>query len=120
MANTITGSISNNGLGFVKATIDGITFDKIRKNSKLMPQVNGVATVSNNEVWKAGGTTSNWLPSVQSVDIDWNGAILPNANISTGGSVTINTTGELLKLINDMQQEIYTLAAAVIAIGNNQ
>ena len=57
---------------------------------------------------------------INAVDIDWNGAILPNANISTGGSVTINTTGQLLKLINDMQQEIYTLAAAVIAIGNNQ
>ena len=52
------------------------------------------------------------------VDIDWNGAVLPNANITSGGSVTIKTAGQLLNLINEMQKEIYTLAAAVIAIGN--
>ena len=55
---------------------------------------------------------------VNGIEIDWDGAILPNANITTGGSVTINTTGQLLNLINEMQKEIYTLAAAVIAIGN--
>lgn len=50
-------------------------------------------------------------------NIDWNGAVLPDANISTAGSVTINTTGQLLNLINEMQKEIYVLSAAVIAIG---
>ena len=54
---------------------------------------------------------------VNAVDIDWNGAVLPNGNHETGSSSTINTTGDLLKLIDKMNEEIYTLAAAVIAIG---
>jgi len=54
---------------------------------------------------------------VQMYDVDWNGAVLPDANLTTAGSVTINTTGQLLNLINEMQKEIYVLSAAVIAIG---
>ena len=53
---------------------------------------------------------------VNVVDIDWNGAVLPNSNTSFGTSITINTTGELLNLIDSMQKEIYTLSAAVIAL----
>ena len=53
---------------------------------------------------------------VNAVDIDWNGAVLPNSNTSFGTSITINTTGELLNLIDSMQKEIYTLSAAVIAL----
>lgn len=49
---------------------------------------------------------------VNAVDIDWNGGVLPNGDIETGNSVTINTTGELLSLINKMQEEIYVLSAA--------
>ena len=56
--------------------------------------------------------------AINAVDIDWNGAVLPNGNIGNATSVTINTTGELLKLIDDMQKEIYALSAAVIAIGS--
>jgi hypothetical protein len=69
-----------------------------------------------------GGVSSPGLDGgdgiINVVDIDWNGAVLPNANITSGGSVTIKTAGQLLNLINEMQKEIYTLAAAVIAIGN--
>jgi hypothetical protein len=69
-----------------------------------------------------GGVSSPGLDNgdgiINVVDIDWNGAVLPNANITTGESVTIKTSGQLLNLINEMQKEIYTLAAAVIAIGN--
>lgn len=63
--------------------------------------------------------TDGLEPFINGVEIDWNGAVLPNSDLSTGSSVTINTTGELLSLIDQMQQEIYTLAAAVIAIGQN-
>jgi hypothetical protein len=54
---------------------------------------------------------------VNAVDIDWNGAVLPNGDIENGTSVTINTTGDLLKLIDKMNEQIYALSAAVIAIG---
>jgi len=53
------------------------------------------------------------------VNIDWNGAIIPNGDLANGTSKTINTTGELLSLINEMQQEIYVLSAAVVALSNN-
>ena len=41
-----------------------------------------------------GGVSSPGLDDgdgiINVVDIDWNGAVLPNANITSGGSVTIN------------------------------
>ena len=55
---------------------------------------------------------------VNAIDIDWNGAVLPNGDIENGTSVTINTTGDLLKLIDKMNEQIYALSAAVIAIGS--
>lgn len=55
--------------------------------------------------------------AINAVDIDWNGAVLPNGDIENGTSVTINTTGDLLKLIDKMNEQIYALSAAVIAIG---
>ena len=54
--------------------------------------------------------------AVNAVDIDWNGAVLPNGNLENSSSLTINTTGELLNLINEIQKEIYALSAAVIAL----
>lgn len=49
---------------------------------------------------------------INAVDIDWNSAVIPNGDIENGTSVTINTTGDLLSLINKMQEEIYVLSAA--------
>lgn len=40
------------------------------------------------------GTTPSY--SINAVDIDWNDAVLPDGNIQTTGSVTINTTDEIL------------------------
>lgn len=56
---------------------------------------------------------------INAVDIDWNQAILPNADLATGNGVTINTTGDLLNLINEMQKEIYVLSAAICALSGN-
>ena len=56
---------------------------------------------------------------INAIDIDWNNAKLPNSDSSTSGLKTIQTTGELLKLIDDMQKEIYVLTAAVIALNNS-
>ena len=46
---------------------------------------------------------------INATDIDWNTAELPNSNITTGGLKTITNSGELLKLIDDIQKEIYIL-----------
>ena len=55
---------------------------------------------------------------INAIDIDWNNAVLPNANTSTGGSKTITNSGELLKLIDDIQKEIYVLSAAIVSLTN--
>ena len=62
------------------------------------------------------GPDEDGVGIINAVDIDWNGAVLPNGDITTGGSKTIATTGELMKMINEMQKEIYTLTAAVITL----
>lgn len=114
--NTITGSITNNGIGYVKAKIDGTVFNKILTNGELLAQGKGVCLKSNENVWKAGGSTTNWVCAVNAVDIDWNEAVIPYGNLETGESVTVKTTGELLSLISKMQQEIFVLSAAVAAL----
>ena len=118
MSNILNGTVQTNGLGYVKANIDGVEFNKIRGISNTLPTGSPVSPASARNLWTNGTSSLSTWKGTNSVDIDWNGAVLPNANLTTGGSVTINTTGELLKLINDMQQEIYTLSAAVIAIGS--
>ena len=37
--------------------------------------------------------------SLNAVEIDWNGAVLPNGNPEDATDLTINTTGELLRMI---------------------
>ena len=119
MANTINGSITANGIGYVKANIDGTVFNKILTNNKLLVQGKGVGIDVNNDVWKANGSTTNWKGAVNAVDIDWNEAVIPYGNLETGGSATVNSTGELLSLISKMQQEIFELSDIVTALNNN-
>ena len=47
--------------------------------------------------------------SINAIDIDWNSAELQNSDTTTGGKLIIKNSGELLNLINKMQQEIYIL-----------
>ena len=90
-----------------------------------------------NNVYKTGGTkhgntiiqstynssaatpSDTNFPLVNVVDIDWNGAVLKGANLENNTNLTLNTSGDLLKLIEDIQKEIYVLSAAVIALGSN-
>ena len=52
---------------------------------------------ANTNVWKDGGDGTQWKPSVNAVDIDWNGAKLDNVELSVlDNKNTINTTGQLL------------------------
>ena len=118
--NTITGSITNNGSLHVKANIDGIVFNKISKNQNLLAQDNGVGIEANKDVWKANGSTTNWVGAVNAVDIDWNEAVIPYGDLENGTDVTVKTTGELLSLISKMQQEIFVLSAAVAALSEKQ
>lgn len=48
--------------------------------------------------------------SIPTTEIDWCGAQM--------NSGTINSSDDLLELINNIQNEIYTLTAAVIALAN--
>jgi hypothetical protein len=51
---------------------------------------------------------------INAIDIDWNGAKLPNVSLSyLQNNNTINTSGDLLALINDMQGQINVLAELV-------
>ena len=118
--NTINGSITANGFGYVKANIDGTVFNKISMNKNLGVQDKGVGIDANSDVWKANGSTTNWVSAVNAVDIDWNDAVIPYGNLETGQPVTVNSTGELLSLISKMQQEIFVLSAAVAALSEKQ
>ena len=100
---------------------------------------NGIefTNVQNSNIYAAGGkysislnddgngkfdttlTGAEITKSFNSIEIDWNGARLPNGDPSTGQQKVINTTGELMKQIDDMQKEIYVLTAAVIALASN-
>ena len=60
---------------------------------------------------------NGFTPLFDAININWNGAVLPNGS-STGGSITIERTDQLLELINNMQDEIYVLTAAVIALSD--
>ena len=55
-----------------------------------------------NGVYTADGQGSTPTFALNAVDIDWNGAVLPQSNISNGGSLTINNTGDLLNLVNEI------------------
>lgn len=96
--------------GKASVTIDGISFNSINladgyksiSQAKIAPQ----RSIFDPE----GGTNKSLI--INAVDIDWNSAVIPNGDIENGTSETINTTGELLSLINKMQEEIYVLSAA--------
>ena len=72
---------------------------------------------------KSNATSFNYgeyAKLINAVEIDWNGAVLSDANPSNGGATSqINDTAQLLDLINTMQKEIYVLTAAVIALSQN-
>ena len=101
---------------------NNITFNSFDSNSnkygkKLSNNKYTGATV--NDLEDIATENGGKLPTtINGLEIDWNGAVLRNANFQSGGELTINTTGELLNLINEMQKEIYVLSAAVIALSS--
>lgn len=69
---------------------NGITFTALQGAIKPAGKISMAA----NGTFSDAGT-DGVEPFVNVVDIDWNGAVLPDGNIQTAGSVTINTTGEI-------------------------
>ena len=97
------------------ANLDGIQFNNIQRigfNSTKR-------YVLKDTPWDTLDTRTSLKPAVNAVDIDWNAAVIPYGNLETGGSATVNSTGELLSLISRMQQEIFELSATVTALNNN-
>ena len=97
-------------MGFTKNNITFTSFPTGNITNSAYPPANDPLTKV------AAGKASSFI--LQSVLIDWNGAQLPNADPTTGSTITLNRTEDLLNLINEMQKEIYTLTAAVIALSN--
>lgn len=94
MSNILNGTIQTNGLGYVKANVDGIEFNKIKTKSKSTVTPNPVMPANNGNLWKANNEDlSSWV-GINAVDIDWNGAEVEE-------NVIINTTGELLNWIKN-------------------
>ncbi len=97
--------------------ISNIDFSTLNTSNGSLT-VKAVSTAKNHIISHAnlGAESGDPIATIlNAVEIDWNGAILENADIENGTSKTINTTSDLLELINEMQKEIYVIGAAVIA-----
>ena len=73
----------------LSANIDNVDFNNIPAGSKGAKGLSFWNDKANINVWKDGGDGTQWKPSVNAVDIDWNGAVV-------GENKTLNTTGEVL------------------------
>lgn len=106
----------------INAIVDGIQFENIPGGNKGTKGSTFWNSSANTNVWTANGDASQWKPSVNAVDIDWNDADLATAvnyhsndgNFSEGLPVTeINTTGDLLNVIAHLQAEVTILSNLV-------
>lgn len=96
-------------------TNSGITFNTINSVPNPKKEIPGKLVSNQNDFEYA--TEDGIKPVVNSVEIDWNGAKLSYVslpNVLDNGN-TINTTGQLLALINDLQEQIN----AIVYIMNN-
>jgi hypothetical protein len=112
------GNLIQSGISFTVNNTEAVGgFATKRTNSGLL--TSGKYDITKKQTLINGNyeSTSNGF-SINAVDIDWNIAELPNSDTTTGGLKTIKNSGELLKLIDDMQKEIYVLTAAVISLAN--
>ena len=97
-------------------TQNGITFNDVYKDGGTKHEDTIIQSTYNSSY---STPSSLNFPLVNAVDIDWDGAVLEGANLKNNTDVTLKTSGQLLKLIEDIQKEIYVLSAAVIALGSN-
>lgn len=78
----------------LSANIDNIDFTNIPGGGKGTQGKTFWNDKANINVWKDGGDGTQWKPSVNAVDIDWNGAVV-------GENKTLNTTGEVLSMLKE-------------------
>lgn len=108
MSNILNGTIQTNGLGYVKANVDGIEFNKIKGKSKSTLTANPTMPASNGNLWKANTEDLSAWTGINAVDIDWNGAQVEE-------NVIINTTGELLNWIKTKGGQISEIDSEKLA-----
>ena len=94
MSNILNGPIQSNGLGYVKANIDGTLFNKISTSDKCVTSTNPVMPASNINTWKKNVEEITFWSGINAVDINWNGAEIEDG-------VFITTTGELLSWVKN-------------------
>ena len=92
MSNILDGKVLNNGIGFVKATIDGILFNKIKTAQESFTTSNPVMPGSNKNLWKKDVESLDGILGINAVDIDWN-----DAEPEIG--ITLKSTADLLNWI---------------------
>ena len=126
MGNILNGNIQNNGIGFVKATIDNIYFDKIQTAKETAKTLKPVSPQSNTDnLWKNNINSLEGWRGINAVDINWNGADF-QGRVSQFGPTginpeglaheTINTTGELIDELARLRAQIDMLTPMVAAI----
>ena len=98
MSNILDGNITANGLGFVKATIDGILFNKIKTSNQSITTPNPVMPLSNKDLWKKNVESLDGIKGINVVDIDWNEA-QPEENI------VIRSTADLFNWIKSLSMQ---------------
>ena len=93
-------NISSATLTASSAELDGIQFNNIQKKGYNST----TKYVLEDTPWSTLNPTTPLKPAVNAVDIDWNEAVIPHGNLETGGSATVNSTGELLSLISQISK----------------
>jgi len=77
-----------------------IQFNSIKEIGLPMDSTLGIVGLPEDAIAENGGI-------INAVQIDWNGATLDNVELAVlDNKNTINTTGQLLALINDLQEQI--------------
>ena len=99
MSNLISDIVRKTPL-LASAKLDGIQFNNIQRSGHDSPK----RYVPADTPWNTLDTSTSIKPAVNAVDIDWNEAVIPYANLETGDSVTVNSTGELLSLISQISE----------------
>lgn len=103
MSNKIN-NINKETLTISSANLDGIQFNNIQRSG-----YNSVKRyVLADTPWYTLDAQTSVKPAVNAVDIDWNAAVIPYGNLETSESTTVNSTGELLSLINKISKFIKT------------
>lgn len=102
------GNITQGNISFTVNVTESIAgFGTKRTHSSIVK--NNSYNITTKQALINGGYEEYGGYSINAIDIDWNAVELPNSNTTTGGKLIIKNSGELLNLINKIQQEIYIL-----------